>query len=124
MKNYLRHGIWGILAFVFLTGCATNLQVAAYRGKVQDVMELLEKRESISETDFRGWTALHYAAQAGQETIVDLLLHKGAEIDAQGDRGETSLYVATSYCHERVVRALLEKWANVALNSKLAMEFG
>jgi ankyrin repeat protein len=86
MKNYLRHGMWGILAFVFLTGCATNLQVAVYRGNVQDIMELLEKGESISETDFRGWTALHYAVKAGQETIIDLLLHKGAEIDTQGER--------------------------------------
>ncbi|MCA9422817.1 MAG: ankyrin repeat domain-containing protein [Nitrospira sp.] len=123
MKKNLRHVIWGISAFVFLTGCATNLQVAAYRGNGQDVMELLENGESISERDIRGLTALHYAAQGGQETIVDLLLNKGAEINARGNRGETPLYVATYYCHENVIRALLERGANFTFKFKNDNEF-
>lgn len=69
------------MAVLSLVGCSTKLQVEAERGNVQSVMELLDEGKSISETDFRGWTALHYAARAGQETIVDLLLNKGAEID-------------------------------------------
>jgi ankyrin repeat protein len=82
-------------------------------GNAQSVMELLEKGESISETSYRGWTALHYAAQGGQEAVVDLLLTKGAEINARGNRGETALNLATYHCHRWVVRTLLEKGANV-----------
>lgn len=114
MTTVLGFGILCLLAILSLIGCSTKLQVEADRGNIQSVMELLDKGESISETDFRGWTALHYAAKAGHETIVDLLLHKGAEIDARGDRGETPLNEATYYCHGRVVRALLGKGANVA----------
>ncbi|MCW5782009.1 MAG: ankyrin repeat domain-containing protein [Nitrospirales bacterium] len=114
MTNILRHVISYFFIAFSLIGCATKLQTEAAIGNAQSVMELLEKGESITETDFRGLTALHYAAKGGQEGIVDLLLTKGAEINARGNRGETPLYVATYYCHRWVVRTLLEKGANVA----------
>ncbi|GJL68219.1 MAG: hypothetical protein NPIRA06_08540 [Nitrospirales bacterium] len=78
-------------------------------------MELLDQGERISETDTRGWTALHYAARAGQDTVVNLFLKKGADINAQGNRGETPLLMAAYNCHERVVRVLLKKGANFSI---------
>lgn len=115
MKSFLSHSFWAILTFLFLTGCVTKLQSAALNGNVENVLELLEKGESISETDFYGWTALHYSARYGQDTIVNLLLNKGAEINAQGKHGETPLYVAARNCHEKVVRTLLGKGVNISV---------
>ncbi len=109
MTNILRHVIWCLLAALSLIGCSTKLQVEADRGNVQSVMELLDQGERISETDTRGWTALHYAARAGQDTVVNLFLKKGADINAQGNRGESPLLMAAYNCHERVVRVLLKK---------------
>jgi serine/threonine-protein phosphatase 6 regulatory ankyrin repeat subunit B len=119
VTNILGHIIWCLLAVLSLIGCSTKLQMAAERGNVQSVMELLEKGEPVSERDIRGWTALHYAAKSGQENTVDLLLSKGAEIDVRGDKGLTPLFVAIYYCHERVVRDLLEKGANVTIRLKI-----
>lgn len=114
MKKNLRRGFWGVLALVLMVGCSPKLHVAAERGNVQCIEEILLDGENINKRDYHGLTALHYAAQGGQRSIIDLLLNKGAEIDARGNRGETPLYVATYYCHGKVVRALLEKGANVA----------
>lgn len=102
-----------------LIGCSTKLQVEADRGNVQTVKELLDQGDQISETDFRGWTALHYAARAGQDTVVKLLLNKGADINAQGGKGETPLLMAAYNCHERVVRVILEKEADFAIKGKI-----
>lgn len=80
MTNILRHVISYFFIAFSLIGCATKLQTEAAIGNAQSVMELLEKGESITETDFRGLTALHYAAKGGQEGIVDLLLTKGLKL--------------------------------------------
>ena len=55
VTNILGHIIWCLLAVLSLIGCSTKLQMAAERGNVQSVMELLEKGEPISERDIRGY---------------------------------------------------------------------
>ena len=118
MVRYCVSSFWGILTFVLLAGCSPTLHVDAYRGNLLSVRKILDHGENVSKTDYRGWTALHYAAEGNQREIVDLLLMKGAEINALGDRGETPLHVATYYCHEEVVKTLLEKGANFAIKFK------
>ena len=113
MIKILGHGIWCLLAALSFIGCSTKLQVEADRGNVQSVIELLNEGESISETDAKGSTALHYAARSGQMPIVALFLDNGAEIDARNDYEETPLNLAVYYCKSNVVKFLIDKGANV-----------
>ena len=90
----------------------TTLGIAADKGYLDVVKQLLEKGVAIETRNEFGFTALMIAAESGQLAMVKLLLEKGAAIDAKSTDGTSSLWVAAYAGHLDVVTLLLAKGAN------------
>ncbi len=88
------------------------LMMAAIKGHLAIVRELLERGASVEKD---GWTALHYAASAALPdslAIVQLLVRKGAPVDDPSPNDTTPLMMAAQYSSEEVVAQLLQYGAN------------
>lgn len=82
-------------------GLSRMLRLAAIRGDVQSVQDLLARGANpnyLDRTDARdlpdsnpGKTALHYAAGHGREEVVAMLLENGADPNARRYHGDTPL---------------------------------
>jgi ankyrin repeat protein len=90
----------------------TALMMAAFKGKRQAVLDLIERGAAVKRT---GWTPLHYAAAGGDAGIASLLLEREADIDARAPNGTTPLMMAAQEGQDAVVRLLLERGANAYL---------
>ena len=89
---------------------------AAYRGHIQDVVELLLAVPGIhvNVKSRRGATALMAAAEGGHLAIVELLLTApGIDVNAKSRTGTTALIAAADEGHAEIVRLLLAEGANV-----------
>lgn len=95
----------------------TALLVAARRGEVAVVSDLLDTGANVHHRNMDGTTALWAACVADNEAIARLLLAYGSDIDNQNDNGATVLMYAASSGKPQWVRFLLEAGANDQLQS-------
>ena len=84
----------------------------ASTGDVAAVRQAVEQGLSVTVTDERGATPLHYASWYGHIETVEVLLAAGAHIDARSGDGFTPLHLAAAFGHTFVVSTLLARGAD------------
>lgn len=94
------------------------LHVAAQRGDVERVRELLKKRAPEDARNKRLETPLFLAAAKGHLAVVETLLAAHAGIDLTDTDGATPLYAAAAGGHLAVVNLLLENGAKPNVNTR------
>ncbi|XP_074657017.1 uncharacterized protein LOC141910195 isoform X2 [Tubulanus polymorphus] len=85
-----------------------KLRLAASKGHLEHVIELLELRASY-EVDREGRSALHYAAVNGFAEVCKLLLEAGCDPNIQDNLGYTALHQAAAQGHREVIHELLSR---------------
>ncbi|KAJ8374953.1 hypothetical protein SKAU_G00055330 [Synaphobranchus kaupii] len=90
----------------------TSLHMAAIRGDVKQVKELIGLGADANVKDFAGWTPLHEACNLGHYDVAKVLLATGAEVNTQGLEDDTPLHDASSSGHKDIVRLLLRHGGN------------
>ncbi|GLC60409.1 hypothetical protein PLESTB_001609200 [Pleodorina starrii] len=86
---------------------STPLHVAAERGAVSGVGQLLAAGAVVDARDTAGSTPLFLASEAGHTAVVERLLAAGADPSLGNVSGETPLYIAALRGHLGCVKALL-----------------
>ncbi|XP_024028188.1 acyl-CoA-binding domain-containing protein 1-like, partial [Morus notabilis] len=71
-----------------------SLCLAARKGEVRAILQLLENGAAINGRDQHRWTALHRACFKGWVETVRALLEKRVEVDAKDEDGYTTLHCA------------------------------
>uniref|UniRef100_S4RP33 Ankyrin repeat domain 6b n=1 Tax=Petromyzon marinus TaxID=7757 RepID=S4RP33_PETMA len=87
---------------------AEKLLVAAHRGRVGDVVELIN-RGAPSAINKHGRSPLHLAASRGHAEVVRLLASAGCNLDLQDDGGQTALHRAVEAGSTAVLSVLLDE---------------
>ncbi|KAL4609114.1 BRCA1-associated RING domain protein 1 [Arapaima gigas] len=90
----------------------TLLHLAAIKGDVTAVTELLEQGADPNLKDHAGWTPLHEACNLGHLAVAEVLLQGGALLNAPGYQNDSPLHDAVRNGHVDIVRLLLEKGAS------------
>ncbi|KJE88810.1 hypothetical protein CAOG_00391 [Capsaspora owczarzaki ATCC 30864] len=92
----------------------TSLHVAAKKGAMDRLAELLEAGENLDDTDNAGWTPLHEACTHGHVEAVRMLLQYGANVNFPGFEKLTPLHevLNSGDVNLELVRVLLEHGAN------------
>ncbi|CAH0392583.1 unnamed protein product [Bemisia tabaci] len=90
----------------------TPLHLAAIKGDVTAVNQLLSDGADPNCADFAGWTPLHEACNRGWFEISQALLKAGANANARGLNDDTPLHDAAVNGHFELVRLLLEYGAD------------
>ncbi|XP_034039943.1 LOW QUALITY PROTEIN: ankyrin repeat domain-containing protein 12 [Thalassophryne amazonica] len=85
----------------------TPLHMAAIRGDVKQVKELISLGADVNVKDFAGWTPLHEACNLGYYDVAKVLIAAGAEVNTQGLDDDTPLHDASSSGHKDIVKLLL-----------------
>jgi ankyrin repeat protein len=90
------------------------IQVAAFAGKNQAIVFLLQHGAEVNDCDDLGFQPIHAAAMGGQlETVKFLLLH-GARADAKANDGSTPYSIAQKEKKANVAAFLLDRLAEEA----------
>lgn len=84
----------------------TPLNIAAWRGQLDMVNDLIQLGENPNEPDTTGWTPMARAAAQGHEAIVVALLRAGAKVEAHGENSPVELAINGPY--PAVAQLLLE----------------
>lgn len=90
---------------------AKAIHLAAMRGNVETVRNVLAKGENVDAKTNEGFTALHLAVQAGQPDVVEVLLGHGASVYTKaGKTKETPLHLCARtkgghWCAELLVKS-------------------
>ncbi|KAJ1531607.1 hypothetical protein ONE63_000279 [Megalurothrips usitatus] len=92
---------------------STALHVAAAKGKLQFVRELISHGADVNAEDNDQWVALLCAAKDGYADVCSELLDNGANIEHKDMGGWTALMWASYKCKDDVVEVLLERGADV-----------
>ncbi|KAJ1200378.1 hypothetical protein NDU88_004202 [Pleurodeles waltl] len=90
----------------------TPLHMAAIRGDVAQVKELIRLGANVNVKDFAGWTPLHEACNVGFYEIAKVLIAAGADVNTQGLDDDTPLHDAASSGHRDIVKLLLRHGGN------------
>ncbi|XP_069469495.1 ankyrin repeat domain-containing protein 12 isoform X2 [Ambystoma mexicanum] len=90
----------------------TPLHMAAIRGDVTQVKELIRLGANVNVKDFAGWTPLHEACNMGYYDIAKVLIAAGADVNTQGLDDDTPLHDAASSGHRDIVKLLLRHGGN------------
>lgn len=90
----------------------TPLHMAAIRGDVKHVKELIGLGADVNVKDFAGWTPLHEACNLGYYDVAKVLIGAGAEVNTQGLDDDTPLHDASSSGHKDIVKLLLQHGGN------------
>ncbi|XP_077078212.1 ankyrin repeat domain-containing protein 12 isoform X2 [Siphateles boraxobius] len=90
----------------------TPLHMAAIRGDVKLVKELIGLGADVNVKDFAGWTPLHEACNLGYYDVAKVLIGAGAEVNTQGLDDDTPLHDASSSGHKDIVKLLLRHGGN------------
>ena len=96
----------------------TLLHVAADRGNVQRIHELLRDGADLEARDLDGYTPLMIAVSVEEPEAVDRLLEAGADLSAQNYRGDTALHIAAENNNPGLTARLLESNANPNLRNQ------
>lgn len=91
---------------------AGPLSLAARRGDISHLQELLAAGASVFDVDVLGNTALHYAALGGASAAASVLLRSGAALDPMGQLGMTPLMMACERADLALARLLLDHGAD------------
>lgn len=84
----------------------TLLHLAASRGNLADVRDLIALGSAINARGDLGLTALHYAAMGGHATTAEAFLALGADRLAPDEFGQTPAKVATLASHKKLADLL------------------
>ncbi|XP_040287965.1 ankyrin repeat domain-containing protein 12 isoform X2 [Bufo bufo] len=90
----------------------TSLHMAAIRGDIGQVKELIRLGANVNVKDFAGWTPLHEACNMGYYDVAKLLIAAGADVNTQGLDDDTPLHDAASSGHRDIVKLLLRHGGN------------
>ncbi|KAM4027331.1 ankyrin repeat domain-containing protein 12 [Anomaloglossus baeobatrachus] len=90
----------------------TPLHMAAIRGDISQVKELIRLGANVKVKDFAGWTPLHEACNMGYYDVAKLLIAAGADVNTQGLDDDTPLHDAASSGHRDIVKLLLRHGGN------------
>ncbi|XP_072274646.1 BRCA1-associated RING domain protein 1 [Pyxicephalus adspersus] len=85
----------------------TLLHVAAIKGDLMGVEELLKNGANPNVKDNAGWTPLHEACNHGHSDVVRLLIQYQALVNTAGYQNDTPLHDASRNGHVTIVRLLL-----------------
>ncbi|XP_008933508.1 PREDICTED: ankyrin repeat domain-containing protein 12-like, partial [Merops nubicus] len=77
----------------------TPLHMAAIRGDVKQVKELISLGANVNVKDFAGWTPLHEACNVGYYDVAKVLIAAGADVNTQGLDDDTPLHDSASSGH-------------------------
>jgi len=91
----------------------TSLHIAAKRGHLEIVKQLIVKGASHQIRDSSGYMPHHYAASENNLEILDFLLEKGSDVNRAAENGQTALHIAASANFVESVNLLLSKGASV-----------
>jgi len=100
-----------------LDGCSA-LQEAAYFGKSDIVIFLVEHGARVNQQNKLGRTALHRAASKNDVDVIQTLLDNGSDIDQVDQSGKTAIHWATFYGNLNVVKVLVENGADLTKTDK------
>ncbi|XP_012667631.1 ankyrin repeat domain-containing protein 12 isoform X1 [Otolemur garnettii] len=90
----------------------TPLHMAAIRGDVKQVKELISLGANVNVKDFAGWTPLHEACNVGYYDVAKILIAAGADVNTQGLDDDTPLHDSASSGHRDIVKLLLRHGGN------------
>ena len=99
--------------FILQSNGWTALHLAAARGEVPTVKELLARRDPIDQRHGAGGTALYEASKRGHTPVVALLLQHGANPNAKGKEGYTPVLAAAEEGHSDTIAMLLSHGADL-----------
>ncbi|XP_068427896.1 BRCA1-associated RING domain protein 1 isoform X1 [Clinocottus analis] len=86
----------------------TLLHLAAIKGDVEAVKELLDQGADPNLKDNAGWTPLHEACNLGHLAIVEVLVSRGALLNTPGYENDSPLHDAVRNGHPAIVKLLLQ----------------
>ncbi|XP_031155989.1 BRCA1-associated RING domain protein 1 isoform X1 [Sander lucioperca] len=90
----------------------TLLHLAAIKGDVEAVKELLDQGADPNLKDNAGWTPLHEACNLGHLAVVDVLVSRGALLNTPGYENDSPLHDAVRNGHTAIVKLLLQLGAS------------
>ncbi|KAM4688819.1 ankyrin repeat domain-containing protein 12 isoform 2-T2 [Discoglossus pictus] len=90
----------------------TPLHMAAIRGDISQVKDLIRLGANVNVKDFAGWTPLHEACNMGFYDVAKVLIAAGADVNTQGLDDDTPLHDAASSGHRDIVKLLLRNGGN------------
>ncbi|XP_040284693.1 ankyrin repeat domain-containing protein 6 isoform X1 [Bufo bufo] len=85
-----------------------RLLVAAYKGQVDNVVQLINKGAKVAVTK-HGRTPLHLAANKGHLNVVQILLKAGCDLNVQDDGQQTALHRAAVVGHSDILAILIQE---------------
>ncbi|KAJ8352848.1 hypothetical protein SKAU_G00243240 [Synaphobranchus kaupii] len=91
----------------------TPLHLAAIKGDVEAVRELLDQGADPNFKDHAGWTPLHEACNLGHEGVVEVLLQQGALLNTPGYQNDSPLHDAVRNGRTGVARLLVGRGASL-----------
>ncbi|XP_070694447.1 BRCA1-associated RING domain protein 1 [Pempheris klunzingeri] len=86
----------------------TLLHLAAIKGDVEAVKELLDQGADPNLKDNAGWTPLHEACNLGHLAVVEVLLSRGVLLNTPGYENDSPLHDAVRNGHPAIVKLLLQ----------------
>ncbi|TKS67352.1 BRCA1-associated RING domain protein 1 [Collichthys lucidus] len=90
----------------------TLLHLAAIKGDVEAVKELLDQGVDPNLKDNAGWTPLHEACNLGHLAVVEVLVSSGALLNTPGYKNDSPLHDAVRNGHPAIVKVLLQHGAS------------
>ncbi|XP_071316267.1 BRCA1-associated RING domain protein 1 isoform X2 [Trachinotus anak] len=90
----------------------TLLHLAAIKGDVEAVKELLDQGADPNLKDNAGWTPLHEACNLGHMAVVEVLVLRGALLNTPGYENDSPLHDAVRNGHPAIVKLLLQHGAS------------
>ena len=82
------------------------INIAAARGRVQEVALLLENGADVNQLDEHGYTSLHEAVEQVHHEIVLLLIKQEADTKIENDDGDTALDHAKLLGKDQIAKLL------------------
>ncbi|KAG7501665.1 BRCA1-associated RING domain protein 1 [Solea senegalensis] len=90
----------------------TLLHLAAIKGDVEAVKQLLDQGADPNLKDNAGWTPLHEACNLGHIAVVEALISNGALLNTPGYENDSPLHDAVRNGHSAIVKLLLQLGAS------------
>ena len=97
----------------------STLHLAAIKGNVFFVKQLIERKGEVNIRLDNGWTPLHMAAANGHISVMELLTNCGAEVNAVDGHGATATYRAAENGQGAAIQLLLKYQADINTRTKI-----